>query len=80
MMEAVKERVRNELKSDPHVGHLSIRVEYAEGFIILEGNVQSYYCLQMAQEAAKRVVDNRSRNGNGIPYLALSIRNNLSVS
>jgi len=78
-MQQVEERVRREISSDPHVGQCKINVKCVEGNVLLTGIVSSFYLKQMAQVAAIRVIENTSPNGNGCPYLALTLQNRLDV-
>lgn len=78
-MDAVRQRVLRELEVNGHVRHLRVQVAVEDGEVILAGDVNSYYQKQMAQEVARAVIDGKSRNGNGCPYLALRIVNNLHV-
>ena len=73
-MKVVVEMVRGGLTSEPSINHCTIEVDYSEGELILTGNVSSFYQKQMAQEAVKKVI-----NGKKLPYLALSVRNELNV-
>ena len=78
-MQQVAERVRREISADPHVGNCKIEVECVDGDVLLKGKVPTFYLKQMAQVAAIRVIDNTSPNGNGCPYLALTLQNRLDV-
>jgi hypothetical protein len=80
-MREVTKRVVQEILEDPFVKRCQIEVFCSEeGCIILEGVVSSYFLKQMAQTAALRVVQNTSEKGNGCPYLALSLDNQLKVT
>jgi hypothetical protein len=51
-----------------------IELEHEEGELIIRGKVPSFYQKQMAQEAVMKVI-----NGGEVPYLALTVRNELDV-
>jgi len=65
------------LLREPHVRSrvkcCEIIVSYEEGSLIIEGDVDTYYQKQVAQEAVLRVISG------SIPYLALMVRNELKV-
>lgn len=77
-MQKVMDAVQSELLSEPHVRAgvecCKIIVSYDDGDLIIEGEVGTYYQKQMAQEAVRRAI-----NGSKIPYLALTVRNELRV-
>lgn len=49
------QRITEALTTNPHVPSRQVRVEAAEGRIVLKGNVRSFFQKQMAQEAIRRV-------------------------
>jgi osmotically-inducible protein OsmY len=49
------DRIHNALSTSPHVPNRQVRVEAAEGHVVLKGNVTSFFEKQMAQEAIRRV-------------------------
>ena len=73
-MTAVMEKVQAELNAEPAIRCCTISVDCVEGLVVLAGNVRTYYQKQMAQEAARRVINKK------IPYLALTVRNDLRVA
>lgn len=77
-MQKVMEAVQKELLRDPYVQTRAqcckIIVSYDDGSLIIRGDVGTYYQKQMAQEAVRRVI-----NGTAVPYLALTVRNELKV-
>ncbi len=49
------ERIHQALTSSPHVPIRAVRVETAEGRVVLKGCVRSFFQKQMAQEAIRRI-------------------------
>jgi osmotically-inducible protein OsmY len=49
------ERICDALSTNPHVPSHKVRVEAADGRVILKGQVNSFFQKQMAQEAIRRV-------------------------
>jgi osmotically-inducible protein OsmY len=49
------DRLHRALTTSPHVPSRQVRVEAAEGRVVLKGNVTSFFEKQMAQEAIRRV-------------------------
>jgi osmotically-inducible protein OsmY len=50
------ERIHEALTSNPYVpNRRQVRVEAADGHVVLKGNVRSFFEKQMAQEAIRRV-------------------------
>ena len=50
------ERIHEALTSNPHVpSRRQVRVEAADGHVVLKGSVRSFFEKQMAQEAIRRV-------------------------
>jgi osmotically-inducible protein OsmY len=49
------ERIHSALSTNPHVPSRQVRVEAADGHVVLKGNVGSFFQKQMAQEAIRRV-------------------------
>jgi osmotically-inducible protein OsmY len=49
------DRIHSALSTSPHVPSRQVRVEAAEGHVVLKGNVTSFFEKQMAQEAIRRV-------------------------
>jgi osmotically-inducible protein OsmY len=49
------DRIHEALTSNPHVPKLAVRVEAAEGRVVLKGCVRSFFQKQMAQEAIRRI-------------------------
>lgn len=70
-MRKVMEAVQKELL---RVQCCKIIVSYDDGDLIIQGDVGTYYQKQMAQEAVRRAI-----TGAAIPYLALTVRNELKV-
>lgn len=48
-------KVDSALKSHPNLPRNQLRFEVAEGRVVLQGRVQSYFQKQMAQEALRRI-------------------------
>lgn len=73
-MKLVVEKIKEEIASEPAIKtcHITVKCD-SSGIVILVGNVASFYQKQMAQEAARRAINNK------IPYLALTVQNNLCV-
>lgn len=51
----LSDRIRDALLTNPHVPIDLVRVETADGRVVLKGNVRSFFQKQMAQEAIRRV-------------------------
>jgi osmotically-inducible protein OsmY len=49
------ERIHAALTTSPYVTSRQVRVETADGRVVLKGNVRSFFQKQMAQEAIRRV-------------------------
>jgi osmotically-inducible protein OsmY len=50
------DRIHEALTTSPHVpSRRQVRIEAAEGHVLLQGNVRSFFEKQMAQEAIRRV-------------------------
>jgi osmotically-inducible protein OsmY len=49
------DRIHSALSTNPHVPNRQVRVEAADGKVVLKGNVGSFFQKQMAQEAIRRV-------------------------
>jgi osmotically-inducible protein OsmY len=49
------EQIHEALVSSPHVPIREVRVEAAEGRVVLKGCVRSFFQKQMAQEAIRRI-------------------------
>ena len=49
------DRIHSALSTNPHVPNHQVRVEAADGRVVLKGNVGSFFQKQMAQEAIRRV-------------------------
>jgi osmotically-inducible protein OsmY len=49
------DRIHSALLTNPHVPNRQVRVETADGKVVLKGNVGSFFQKQMAQEAIRRV-------------------------
>jgi osmotically-inducible protein OsmY len=49
------ERIHTALTTSPYVPSRQVRVEAADGRVVLKGNVRSFFQKQMAQEAIRRV-------------------------
>jgi osmotically-inducible protein OsmY len=49
------DRIHEALMSNPHVPAPQVRVEAADGRVVLKGSVRSFFQKQMAQEAIRRV-------------------------
>jgi osmotically-inducible protein OsmY len=50
------ERIHEALTANPHVpSRRQVRVEAADGHVVLKGSVRSFFEKQMAQEAIRRV-------------------------
>ncbi|HJQ79450.1 MAG TPA: BON domain-containing protein [Lacipirellulaceae bacterium] len=49
------ERIHEALTANPHVPNRQVRVEAADGRVVLKGSVRSFFEKQMAQEAIRRV-------------------------
>jgi osmotically-inducible protein OsmY len=59
------ERIHEALTTNPHLtNRRHVRIEAADGHVVLKGNVRSFFEKQMAQEAIRRIdgvqmIDNR---------------------
>jgi hypothetical protein len=49
------DRISDALTANPHVQSQNVRVEAADGRVVLKGNVSTFFQKQMAQEALRRV-------------------------
>jgi osmotically-inducible protein OsmY len=49
------DRIHEALTTSPYVPTRQVRVETADGRVVLKGNVKSFFQKQMAQEAVRRV-------------------------
>jgi osmotically-inducible protein OsmY len=50
------ERIHEALTTNPHVpSRRQVRVETADGHVVLKGSVRSFFEKQMAQEAVRRI-------------------------
>jgi osmotically-inducible protein OsmY len=49
------DRIHEALVSSPHVPAPQVRVEAADGCVVLKGSVRSFFQKQMAQEAIRRI-------------------------
>jgi osmotically-inducible protein OsmY len=50
------DRIHEALITNPHVpSRRQVRVEAADGHVVLKGNVRSFFEKQMAQEAVRRI-------------------------
>jgi osmotically-inducible protein OsmY len=49
------EKIHEALVSNPHVPSREVRVETADGRVVLKGSVRSFFQKQMAQEAIRRI-------------------------
>jgi osmotically-inducible protein OsmY len=49
------ERIHEALNNNPHVPAPQVRVETADGRVVLKGSVRSFFQKQMAQEAIRRI-------------------------
>ena len=49
------DRIHSALSTNPHVPSRQVRVEAADGRVVLTGNVKSFFQKQMAQEAIRRI-------------------------
>ena len=49
------ERIYDALTTNPHVPSHKVRVEAADGRVVLKGSVDSFFQKQMAQEAIRRI-------------------------
>ena len=50
------ERIHEALTTNPHVpSRRQVRVEAADGHVVLKGSVRSFFEKQMAQEAVRRI-------------------------
>ncbi|HWB00390.1 MAG TPA: BON domain-containing protein [Pirellulales bacterium] len=51
--DALADRARRILIKNPHLPHRTVRLEAADGRIVLKGVVRSFYQKQMAQESLR---------------------------
>jgi osmotically-inducible protein OsmY len=51
----LSQRVQEALTTSPHVSSRQVRVEAADGRVVLKGSVRSFFQKQMAQEAIRRI-------------------------
>jgi hypothetical protein len=49
------DRIHTALTTSPYLPSQEVRVETAEGRVVLKGNVRSFFQKQMAQEAIRRI-------------------------
>jgi osmotically-inducible protein OsmY len=49
------DRIHAALSTSPYVPGREVRVEAADGRVVLKGNVRSFFQKQMAQEAIRRI-------------------------
>lgn len=49
------DQIHDALTTSPYVPNRKVRVEAAEGRVVLKGNVGSFFQKQMAQEAIRRI-------------------------
>ena len=49
------DRIHDALTANPHLPKKQVRVETADGRVVLKGSVRSFYQKQMAQEAIRRI-------------------------
>ena len=49
------DRIHSALSANPYVPTRQVRVETADGRVVLKGNVGSFFQKQMAQEAIRRI-------------------------
>ena len=49
------DRICDALTTNPHVPSQNVRVETADGRVVLKGSVSTFFQKQMAQEAIRRV-------------------------
>ena len=49
------DRIYDALSTNPHVPTEKVRVETADGHVVLKGSVSSFFQKQMAQEAIRRI-------------------------
>lgn len=49
------DRICDALTTNPHVPFQNVRVEAADGRVVLKGSVSTFFQKQMAQEAIRRV-------------------------
>ena len=51
----LSQRIYEALTTNPHVSTRQVRVEAADGCVVLKGSVRSFFQKQMAQEAIRRI-------------------------
>jgi osmotically-inducible protein OsmY len=51
----LSDRIHDALTMSPHLPKQQVRVEAADGRVVLKGNVRSFFQKQMAQEAIRRI-------------------------
>jgi len=49
------DRIHSALSANPYVPNRQVRVEAADGRVVLKGSVKSFFQKQMAQEAIRRI-------------------------
>ena len=49
------DRIHDALTTNPYLSSRKVRVEAADGRVVLKGNVESFFQKQMAQEAIRRI-------------------------
>jgi len=49
------QKIHEALSMNPHVSTQNVRIEAAEGKVVLKGQVSSFFQKQMAQEAIRRL-------------------------
>jgi osmotically-inducible protein OsmY len=55
MQSPLFERIHNALTASPYLPSQQVRVEAADGRVVLKGSVRSFFQKQMAQEAIRRI-------------------------
>jgi osmotically-inducible protein OsmY len=55
MQSPLFERIHNALTASPYLPRQQVRVEAADGRVVLKGSVRSFFQKQMAQEAIRRI-------------------------
>lgn len=51
----LSDRIRDALTANPYLPNQQVRIEAADGLVVLKGNVRSFYQKQMAQESIRRI-------------------------
>lgn len=49
------DRISDALTTNPYLPKQQVRIEAADGHVVLKGNVRSFYQKQMAQESIRRI-------------------------